>query len=62
MSDTYKVANIAVKEGWLTPVSGAFQILGTVTKASMDRAFVMALGLTSVAVGLAKTSGRWARA
>src|SRR5205807_4441940 len=34
-----------------------FQILGTVTKASMDRAFVMALGLTSVAVGLAKISG-----
>jgi len=50
--DSYRVANVAVKEGWLAPVAGAFQSLGTVTKASMDRALVMALGLNSVAAGL----------
>ena len=49
---SYKIANIAVKKGWLVPVNGAFVPSGTVTKATLDRAFVVALGLQQVAAGL----------
>jgi cell wall-associated NlpC family hydrolase len=54
--DTYRVANVAVKKGWLAPVNGAFNPLGTVNKATVDRAFIYALGLSSVAAGLNKIS------
>ena len=52
----YKVANIAVKKGWLSPVNGAFIPTGTVSKAVLDRALVLALGLNGVAAGLNKIS------
>ena len=49
---SYKIANIAVKRGYLTAINGAFQPSATVTKATMDRAFIVALGLQQVAAGL----------
>jgi hypothetical protein len=48
----YRVANIAVKKGWLSKVSGAFNPSGQVSKSVMDRALVVALGLNSVVDGL----------
>jgi len=54
--DSYTVANVAVKKGWLASTSGAFNPTGTVNKAQMDKAFVIALGLNSVANGLNQIS------
>jgi cell wall-associated NlpC family hydrolase len=54
--DGYRVANVAVKKGWLARTNGAFNPTGTVNKAYMDRAFVIALGLSSVAAGLSNIS------
>ncbi len=48
----YRVANIAVKMRWLSTINGAFDPSGTVSKGTMDRAFVLALGLNNVAAGL----------
>jgi cell wall-associated NlpC family hydrolase len=49
---SYRIANISVKKGWLSPISGAFSPSSPVNKTTMDRALVLALGLNSVAVGL----------
>ena len=57
----YKVANIAVKKGWLSPVNGAFIPTGTVSKAVLDRALVLALGLNGVAAGIASPIRRGSR-
>jgi cell wall-associated NlpC family hydrolase len=48
----FKVANVAVKHGWLVPVTGAFNGYGTVSKFALDRALILALDLGKIVVGL----------
>ena len=50
--DLYKDANVAVKRGWLLATNGAFNPTGTVDKATMDRALILALGLSAINGGL----------
>ncbi|HJT37709.1 MAG TPA: NlpC/P60 family protein [Actinomycetota bacterium] len=52
--DAYRVANVAVKRNWLSAVNGAFNPTATVSKGTMDRAFVLAMGLSGISSGINK--------